>query len=79
MVVAEELSSLNEELMQTAGKLENDLAELPEGDGPASPTMAHVVVPDMAKLRTLADRMERLTASSYWPYPTYTDILYSVR
>ena len=30
-------------------------------------------------VRKIADEMETLTAEDYWPYPSYTDILYSVK
>ena len=45
----------------------------------ASQTMAHLIIPDMEEVRALADEMETLTSSDYWPYPTYFDILYSVK
>jgi len=34
------------------------------------------IIPTMADIRTSADKLESLTAKSYWPYPTYSDILY---
>ncbi len=79
MVLAERLSLMNEALMDAVCKLEKDLGEIPAGDGPASHAMAHVVVPDMEAVRRLADGMEQLTASDYWPFPTYTELLYSVK
>ena len=30
----------------------------------------------MNTLRTAADALETLTDKSYWPYPTYSDLLY---
>ena len=36
------------------------------------------VLPAMAALRKEADAMERLTAEKYWPYPTYTKLLFYV-
>lgn len=35
-----------------------------------------VVVPAMDSLRAEADKLEVLTDKSYWPYPTYSDLLY---
>ena len=32
----------------------------------------------MAELRTLCDEAETLTAASYWPFPTYGDLLFGV-
>ncbi len=34
------------------------------------------VIPLMQSLRKDADLLEKLTAKSYWPYPTYSDLLY---
>ncbi|MCI8632133.1 MAG: glutamine synthetase type III [Lachnospiraceae bacterium] len=36
------------------------------------------VLPAMAALRASADAMERLTAEEYWPYPTYTKLLFYI-
>ena len=77
--LAEKLSTMNEAFAAAMKKLEKDLSEMPAGEGPASQKMAHVVVPDMEAVRALADSMEKLCSSDYWPYPTYTDLLYSIR
>ncbi len=37
------------------------------------------VLPKMCELRLVADTAETLTAKSYWPYPSYADILFSVK
>ena len=77
--LAEQLSKMNDAFADAIKKLEKDLSEMPAGEGPASQKMAHVIVPDMDAVRTLADGMEKLCASDYWPYPTYTELLYSIR
>ena len=79
MKLAEKLATMNDAMMAAVAKLEKDLNEMPEGEQPASQKMAHVVLPDMEQVRSLADGMEKLCSSDYWPYPTYTDILYSVK
>ena len=38
----------------------------------------NVVIPAMATLRRHVDKMERLTASEYWPFPTYGDMMFKV-
>ena len=48
---------------------------------PTNPELAvdyyhDVVVPAMAALRKEADTLETLTDKSYWPYPTYSDLLF---
>ena len=35
------------------------------------------VIPCMQSLRNVADEAESLVASSYWPYPTYGELLFS--
>ncbi|MBE6805057.1 MAG: glutamine synthetase type III [Ruminococcaceae bacterium] len=37
------------------------------------------LLPDMDKLRALCDEAETITADKYWPFPTYSDLLFSVR
>ena len=34
------------------------------------------VIPGMNALRSEADALEMLTDKSYWPYPTYSDLLF---
>ncbi|MBQ8074651.1 MAG: glutamine synthetase III [Oscillospiraceae bacterium] len=37
-----------------------------------------IILPKMKELRTACDEAETLTASSYWPFPTYGDLLFGV-
>jgi len=37
------------------------------------------VIPAMSEMRISADELETLTAKSYWPYPSYGDLLFSVK
>ena len=37
------------------------------------------ILPAMAALRTVTDEAETLTASKYWPYPSYGELLFSVK
>lgn len=77
--LAQRLAMLNDGMAAAVKKLEGDLLEIPAGEGAASQKMAHVIVPDMEAVRTLSDAMEQLCSADYWPYPTYTDIMYSVK
>ena len=79
IALAEQLSQMNEALFEAVKKLEVDLAEMPNEISAASQKMAHVIVPDMETVRRLSDGIEKLCSSDYWPFPTYTDILYSVK
>jgi glutamine synthetase len=37
------------------------------------------IIPAMSELRISADELETLTAKSYWPYPSYGELLFGVR
>ncbi len=37
------------------------------------------VIPAMNELREVADEAERLTAKSYWPFPDYGDLMFSIK
>ncbi len=74
-----QLATLNDDVSALVNKLEGELKELRLADvRPASQAMAHKIIPLMEDMRKCVDRMETLTASDYWPYPTYFDLLYSV-
>lgn len=74
------LSVLNDETTEAVKKLEKDLAAIDKGNAKtSSKAMAHVIIPDMESLRAKVDEMETLTSSDYWPYPSYFDLLYSVK
>ena len=77
--IVKKLANASEKMMQTAKKLEADLENLPSDVVEASKRMAHIVAPDMESLRAYADEAETLCSKDYWPFPTYTDILYSVK
>ena len=42
-------------------------------------TIRDVVLPRMAELRAVCDEAETITAKAYWPFPTYGELLFSVR
>ncbi len=74
------LSELNDLTSEAVEKLENDLKNVDKQKvKEASQAMAHVVIPDMEEVRKYVDEMETMTSSDYWPYPSYFDILYSVK
>ena len=37
------------------------------------------VFEDMNRLRQTADELETLCSSEYWPYPSYGDLLFSIK
>ena len=36
------------------------------------------VIKEMTELRTVCDAAETMTAREYWPFPTYSDLLFGV-
>ena len=75
-----ELSALTDKLFAAVEKLERDLSAIDKNDiKNASQAMAHTIVPDMEEVRAAADEAEKRTASEYWPYPSYSDMLYRVK
>jgi len=70
------LSNGIDQLYAACGELKTRLQDVP-ADSQQSPDYYHnVISPVMTKIRTAADEMELLTDKSYWPFPTYSDILF---
>ena len=45
----------------------------------ASNAVRDTMLPQMDALRAACDEAETLTAKSYWPFPSYGDLLFSVK
>ena len=74
------LSEGNDKLSALIVQLEDILESIVIDEAiPASQAMAHEVIPVMEEMRKVIDGMEKITSSEYWPYPTYFDLLYSVK
>lgn len=60
--------------------LENVLRDRPDNNDTekAARYMHDVVLPAMADLRKSADALELLTDRTYWPFPTYDELLFSI-
>ena len=41
--------------------------------------LAEELIPAMGELRAVADASETQTAAKYWPFPTYGELLFSVK
>jgi glutamine synthetase len=70
------LSRLTDGLYDSIEALKALLGQLPQDAQTASLYFRSKVIPAMDALRDLADRLEELTDKSYWPYPTYSDLLF---
>ncbi len=75
---AHEIAELTDELMVACDQLEADMAAKPAETMEAMVYCHDVIIPDMAEARAAADRLEAITAKEYWPFPVYSDLLFSV-
>ena len=71
-----QLSTATDALYGICEKLRADLQTIPEGSEACARYYHEVIVSGMNALRKEADTLERLTDKSYWPYPTYSDLLF---
>lgn len=54
------------------------MLHLPQDRASQAMYYCKTVIPAMDAARADADRLETLTDKSYWPYPTYSDLLFYV-
>ena len=52
------------------------LGKIPENQDNAAQYFHQSVIPAMDAVRNAADKLEVLTDKAYWPFPTYSDLLY---
>ena len=79
--LVEELSDLTYELNKKAQELanaRNEAKRLSEDVRQYAAAYRDNVLSNMNDARKFIDRMEKLTASDYWPYPTYSELLFNV-
>ncbi len=74
------VNDLTNALMEKCGALEADLTSVPTGDlCKLTRYCRYTVFSAMAALRAVADELETVTGRDYWPYPSYTDLLFSIK
>ena len=75
------LSGLIDGMKKGLEKLDSDIAKEEKMDDVHKLAVYHrdVILADMDALRAVVDEVETLVPSDLWPYPTYSEILYSVR
>ena len=77
---AANLAQKTEKLSEKIAELENIKASIPT-DADTLITAKYYraqVLPAMEELRAVADDLETVVAKDYWPFPTYTELLYNV-
>ena len=75
------LSTLTDCITEKTDDLEEAVIALQDAEDviAESALIRDTVLPKMSELRIPCDQAELLTAKSYWPFPTYGDILFSVK
>ena len=77
----EQLSTLTDQIAQGMEALEvvTDHVEQMADVTATSEAVRDEMLPAMAQLRQAVDQAETITASSFWPYPSYGQLLFGVR
>ena len=75
---AKELGHLTDALMTACNKLETDMSKKPSETISAMVYCHDIILPDMATAREITDKLESITARENWPYPVYSELLFSV-
>jgi glutamine synthetase len=75
------LSGLLDQIEEKADALEEAAARVRGAEDiiEESCMIRDLVLPAMEALRTPCDQAEAVTAKSYWPFPTYADLLFGVK
>lgn len=78
--LAERLSKQQVRFAQLIDELEAETAKAAATEEPLAQAFAYRnnVFAKMEELREVADSIEAQTAAEYWPYPSYTDLLFGV-
>ena len=77
--LAQSIAHLNEQLLEQTAALKSAVELAPAGTGAETLRYYHDAIAErMKSVRAIADQLETLTASDFWPYPTYCDLLFSV-
>ena len=75
--LTERISACCDRLYENSEKLHRELKSVPTDDSKeAADYYSDVIVPQMQMIRKDADLLEKLTPKTYWPYPTYSDMLF---
>ena len=79
--LVKKLSELTDRIAIKTEELENALAELHNAEGVMleANMIRDIVLAKMGELRLACDEAETVTARKYWPFPTYGDLLFSVK
>ena len=79
--LVKKLSGLTDRIAMKTEELQEALLELHKAEdiGAEAAAIRDNILPKMGELRVPCDEAETLTAKTYWPFPTYGDLLFGVR
>ncbi len=79
--VVRRLSALTDRIASKADELDDALISLDKAEniGEESVMIRDIILGLMGELRVACDEAETITAKSYWPFPTYADLLFGVK
>ena len=77
----ERLGTLADGIAERLGALERAMLAVEETQEPENRafTIRDILLPRMAELRAACDEAETATGKAYWPFPTYDELLFSVK
>ena len=74
------LSGYSKALMGACEELENAIVKVPRGSlAEEAHYYRYTVFATMEKVRAAADALEVITSAEFWPYPSYAEILFSIK
>ena len=75
------LSELSDEIADATADLDGEIAKFQtiEDGTEAANDIRDVILGKMDALRAVCDEAETITAKEFWPFPTYSDLLFSVK
>ena len=75
------LSELSDSIADAADSLDSEIAKFQaiEDVTEAANDIRDVILGKMDDLRAVCDEAETITAKEFWPFPTYSDLLFSVK
>ena len=75
------LSELSDEIADATANLDSEIAKFQaiEDVTEAANDIRDVILGKMDDLRAVCDEAETITAKEFWPFPTYSDLLFSVK
>ena len=79
--IVEKLSALIDEIAEKTDELDAAIIKIHDAEDiiEESEMVRDTLLPVMSELRVPCDKAELLTAKSYWPFPTYEDLLFGVK